>query len=330
MSTRRFECARYILGRKSYICKDNNNQKMEYEADLERLRFFREIQLWPVSRKLDFENWLANFDSSGDKEIAAQILSFFIYIPDDMMTQMLQTAVGKCGYFYKLRDPHWTHDSFKTDCWYSFIQGENVTDKTDSGYVFIRMLHEELGISNERIVDFSQLAQIMEDNSGTPQNVILVDDFVGSGAQCDTAWNKHRYGRLNKTLSEYVASFNHRVVFAPLIVNELGYNRIVTKCAGLHLEYIYKLGPEYSLFNENGKCWRGNKEMYNRWLDLLNRIALKEGFPFDSVAGEDDIQGFCKQGLALAFEHCIPDACSSIFYKETDTWKPLKFRPRDY
>ena len=302
---------------------------MNYKSDLERLQFYREMQLWPVSRKLNYENWLANFETAEDKEIAEQVLNSFIYIPDDMMTQMLQTAVGKCGYYFKSRDPRWSHESFKTDCWYSFIQGEDVDTKTDSGYVFIRMLHEELGISNDRIVDFSQLILELEANSGTPQNVVLVDDFVGSGAQCDTAWNKHRLGVMNKTLYEHVASFNHRVVFAPLIVNEIGYNRIMNNCLGLHLVFIYKLGPEYSLFNENGICWRGDMAKYNRWLDILKRIAQKEGFPFQANAGEDDVQGFCKQGLALAFEHCIPDACPSIFYKETETWKPLKSRPED-
>ena len=302
---------------------------MKYTSDLDRLRFYREMQLWPVSRKLNYENWLNNFDTPEDKEIAEQILKFFIYIPDDMMTQMLQTAVGRCGYYFKANDPKWTHGSFKSDCWYSFIQGENKTDKTDSGYVFIRMLHEKLGIPNNRIVDFSQLIQVLEDNAGSSQNVILVDDFVGSGAQCDTAWNIHRYGNSHKTLFEHVVSSNHRVVFAPLIVNEIGFNRIIKNCYGLHLEYIYKLGPEYNLFNKDCICWRGDDAKFRRWLELLRRVAIKEGFPLTGGSVVDDVQGFCRQGLALAFDHCIPDACPSIFYKETDTWKPLKSRPKD-
>lgn len=302
---------------------------MAYKPDLERFRFYREMQLWPVSRKLNFENWLDNFEKDDDKKIAEQILNFFIYIPDDMMTQMLQTAVGKCGYYFKANDPKWIHKSFKTDCLYSFIQGENKTDKTDSGYVFIRMLHEKLGIPNDRIVDFEQLILKLEANASTPQNVILVDDFVGSGAQCHTAWTDHRYGKSGKTLSELVSLFKHRVVFAPLIVNELGYHRIKKECTGLHLEYVYKLGPEYSLFNKDGLCWRGNEEEYNLWINLLGQIAIKEGFPITKGEVVDDVQGFGQQGLALAFDHCIPDACPSIFYMETDTWKPLKSRPKD-
>lgn len=302
---------------------------MNYIPDIERLRFYREMQLWPVSRKLNFENWLANFESDEDKEIAEQILKFFVFISNDMMIQLLQTVVGKCGYFFNKQDKDWTHDSFLGNCWYSFIQGENKEDRTDSGYVFIRMLHEELGIPNDKIVDFQQLIEMLETKATEPQNVILVDDFVGTGAQCDNAWNKHRYGKFGMTLNEHVQSFHHRVAYASLIVNEMGFKRITTACKGLHLEYVYKLNKEYSLFEPNGVCWRGDKEKYKRWLELLRRVATKEGFTTKGGGAVDDVQGFGLQGLAIAFDHCIPDACSSIFYKETETWKPLKSRPKD-
>lgn len=302
---------------------------MSYTPDVDALRFYREVQLWPVARKLNFENWLANFETDEDKEIAEQILKFFVYIPDDMMVQLLQTVVGRCGYFFQKSDPAWRHESFWDNCWFSFIQGENKTDRTDSGYVFIRMLHEELGIPNGRIVDFQQLIEILEKVAPSPQNIILVDDFVGTGAQCDTAWNLHKYGKFGKTLSEHVQSFHHRVAYAPLVVNELGYKRITKNCNGLHLEYIYKLDQRYSLFNPNGICWKGDTVKYRKWLDLLRKIAIKEGFPIKDGAAVDDVQGFGCQGLALAFDHCIPDACPSILYKETETWKPLKTRPND-
>ena len=36
---------------------------MSYKPDLDRFRFYREMQLWPVSRKLNYENWLNNFEA---------------------------------------------------------------------------------------------------------------------------------------------------------------------------------------------------------------------------------------------------------------------------
>ena len=90
----------------------------------QRLGFYRKMQLWPIANELDYENWLDNFQSKEDKEIASQILDNFIYIPDTLVNQMQQTVIGYCGYFFSSVDPTWTYDSFKNNCWYSFVQAK--------------------------------------------------------------------------------------------------------------------------------------------------------------------------------------------------------------
>jgi hypothetical protein len=37
----------------------------------------------------------------------------------------------------------------------------------------------------------------------------------------------------------------------------------------------------------------------------------------------NDWQGFHKLGLALAFQHCVPDATLPLFYWEHNEWHPL-------
>lgn len=293
----------------------------------EKMKFFRETQLLPSAKGFDYENWLDNFQDPEDKKIAAHILNFFIYFPDEVIDQMLQTAVGRCGYYFSRLDPTWTHQSFKDNCWYSFVQGENADDATDSGFIFTRKLREQLNIPDERILKYEGLFKKLEDNAAIPQNVILVDDFVGSGAQTDKAWNEHKFGQFNLTLNEHEQSFHHRIVYAPLVVNEMGLSRIKRKCPNLHLEYIHKLGQEYSLLNVNGLCWNGDYVMYRKFLDLLSRVADQEGIPNRGGAHVNDILGFGMQCLSLAFSHGIPDACSAFFYWNTATWKPLKKRP---
>lgn len=293
----------------------------------EKMKFFRETQLLPSAKGFDYENWLDNFQDPEDKKIAAHILNFFIYFPDEIIDQMLRTAVGRCGYYFSKLDPTWTHQSFKDNCWYSFVQGENADDATDSGFIFTRKLREQLNIPDERILKYEGLFKKLEDNAAVPQNVILVDDFVGSGAQTDKAWNDHKFGQFNLTLSEHEQSFHHRIVYAPLVVNEMGLSRINRTCPNLHLEYIHKLGLEYSLLNVNGLCWNGDYVMYRKFLDLLSRVSVQEGIPSKGGAHVNDILGFGRQCLSLAFSHGIPDACSAFFYWETATWKPLKKRP---
>lgn len=300
---------------------------MNVESILDRSHFFRNVQLWPTAQELDFENWLDNFETDEDRNLAAQVLKFFIYIPDTLMNQLLKTAVGRCGYYFAKNDPDWVHDDFKNKCWYSFVQGEDKDDITDSGYIFTRKLRDELDIPKDRILNFRQMIEMLEDNAATPQNVVLVDDFVGTGAQTDEAWNKHRFGKFCKTLGEHVASFHHRVVYAPLVVNEMGLNRIKAKCTDLRLEYIYLLTRDYSLLNPDGLCWQGDKARFYQFIDLLRRVADKESIPQMSGNHVNDMLGFGRQGLALAFAHGIPDACPAFFYWKTETWKPLRKRP---
>lgn len=102
----------------------------------------------------------------------------------------------------------------------------------------------------------------MENNTSAPQNVILVDDFVGSGAQTYKAWNEHKLGFKNMTLSTLQSRFNHRIIYAPLVVNDMGLLAIKKYCSNLHLEYIYHLVPEYNLLNINGLCWAGDYRIF--------------------------------------------------------------------
>lgn len=293
----------------------------------DKMKTFSEMRLLPMQKDFSFENWLENFKNQEDREVAAHILQHFIYFSDDLINQMLRTVVGRCGYYFSQRDPGWSHGSFKDNCWYSFVQGENADHVTDSGYIFTRKLRDVLNIPDNRIIDFGALFRKLENHSFTPQNVILVDDFVGTGAQTDKAWNIHSLGSLNMTLSEHQSRYGHRIVYAPLIVNDVGLNRIKQKCPNLHLEFVHHLGPEYNLFHEDCPCWNGDQALYHRFLTMMERVAKEQKIPMKGGSHVNDVQGFGRQGLALAFSHGIPDACPAFFYWETETWKPLKKRP---
>lgn len=290
-------------------------------VSLSAYHYFQDVGLWPLAKDLNYEQWLNNFDEGEDQELAKRILDFFVYIPDNHVNQMLQTVIGKCGYYFKERIASWNNDSFLNDCWYSFIPGEK-RSFTDSGYIFTRKLRDEVGIPDNHILGYDQLmASIIQ--CAPIKNIILVDDFVGSGAQCDTAWNRHQLGTTGITLSYLAQIKKLNVVYAPLIVNEMGQQRIESQCQGLKLVFIHLLKEEYSLFNENGLCWNGDHDLYCRWCCLFKKICQREGIPLTGGVSVIDGKGFGEQGLAIAFSHGIPDACSALFYWNSDTWKPL-------
>ena len=290
------------------------------QLNLEKYRFFQEVQLWPYSRDLNYESWLKNFTDGEEQEIASRILNFFVYIPEQLVNQLLVSVFSKCGAYFKRVDESWVHKSFKDNCWYSFIPGES-PNPTDSGNFFSRKLRDVIGIPEDRILDFSNLILKLE-TSISYENVILVDDFVGSGAQCDNAWNKQRYGKNLSTLSEIANAGGHHIIYAPLLMNYMGYDRIKRKCNSLELAYIHKLGPEYNLFSKECPCWESNEKLYRKGIDLILRKSEEIGIKSSFGCSVIDIKGFGCQGLALAFAHGMPDACPPFFYW-TQNWIPL-------
>jgi len=218
---------------------------------LERARFFQTVQAWPLTEQLDYVGWLGNFTDPSDKEIASHILDFFTYYSSNIVNQMLRASVGKAGYRLLEMYPDWIHEDFIKKCIYSYVPGEN-PNSTDSGNLFTRKLRDALGIPESIIVDYHEIPNKL--TSIKPKAVILVDDFVGSGSQIDKAWNINRLSN-GLTLSE-MSEGGYTFVYAPLIVNSGGYDRIVSECVGLILSATHVLGSEYCLFNKDCFCWK--------------------------------------------------------------------------
>ena len=288
---------------------------------LQKFKFYQDIQLWPKAADFNFEGWLDNFDNS-ERSLAERILDFFVYFPEDITNQLFLTAIGRAGYFFRSLDKTWCNQSFHNQCWYSYIPGED-HNVTDSGVTFVKKVKEVTGVDESRILSFSQLFKILYDAT-TPQNVILTDDFVGTGAQCDHAWNGKPFSDVDKSLKDLVEEGNHRVIYVPLIVNFVGKMRIEGTCPDLHLDYAYELGAEWNLFSEKCPCWGGDIGIYDEGTALIREKSYAIGVTEEK--GQVSVRGFGGQGLALGFSHCIPDACPAIFFVKRNGWIPLKER----
>lgn len=285
-----------------------------------KYQYFRDVQLWPIKAELDYEGWLSNFKDETEQDIAIKILDFFVYFPDLMVDKMLQTVVGQCGYNFRKIDPSWSYDSFYTRCIYSFIPGET-SNPTDSGFLFMRKLRDKLGISQSKTIDYRTLLDNL-DNEPIPQYVILVDDFVGAGAQCDHAWNSIP-SRRGKTLSQIVQEKKHHIIYAPLIMNMMGYERINNECKGLELQFVHTLSDEYNLFSEKCLCWENDIGKYRKGLQMITEKSRILGIPMSNPSMDIYYKGFGAQGLAIAFSHGIPDASIPLFYWDREGWIPL-------
>jgi hypothetical protein len=309
------------------LFEDNANIKNgilpEYKLITDRPDFFQRIQTWPINDELNYKGWLTNFSTPEEKKLASHILDFFMFYPRNMVNQMLKTAIGYCGKILVSHFSNWQHDDFLRKCIYSFIPGET-NNPTDSGHIYARKLRNELHIPQENIIYFNDLYSLLEKSSSTSIPVIFVDDFVGSGAQCDKAWNENRGGKNNCTLSEIASTSDHIFIYAPLIANYKGFERINSKCKGLILTTCHILNYEYNLFKPQCICWKNENRLYTKGVELILSKSKEQGIPSNEGNNEVDIEGFDRQGLAIAFEDSgAPDAIPAFFYWCSSTWTPL-------
>lgn len=284
---------------------------------LEKCEYFQDTQFWPLVVASDVKQWLGNFHDEAEKEIAAQIVDFYLYFSEPMINHMLATVLGKCGCYFRTFKKDWSDADFIGNCWYSYIPGEDRSEIC-SGSEFLRKIQTLFGIPNSRLLTYSDFVKKMRESHC--EYFILVDDFIGSGHQIEEAWCEYPTG---EPLKEICQSHYHRVVYAPLIVNDLGYNQVQRVCGGLHLEYIHKLPTEFSLFNQYCPCWKGDLELYHRGVELIKNKSIELGIPETNGKQINDMKGYREQGLAISFQHGMPDACLPIFTKETLDWKPL-------
>lgn len=295
---------------------------LKQNNSIDRYKFFRDVHVWPLADEFNFQGWLKNFEiDSNDYKIACHILDFFNYYPKKMVDQMLIASVGRAGYELSKHFSDWQHSDFKNRCIYTFIPGE-IQNPSDSGNLFMRKLRDVLEIDENKFVDYKDIHDLLE-GTKTPLPIVFVDDFVGSGMQCYTAWCITEGGRNSRTLSQISKLYGHKFVYAPLLVNYKGYECIKKHCTDLILSPSHIIGAEYNLFNSNCICWKGDLSLFHSGIEMILRKSSELGIPSTNGQHVNDEKGFHAQGLALAFEHGAPDAIPAFFYWCADGWTPL-------
>jgi len=63
--------------------------------------------------------------------------------------------------------------------------------------------------------------------------------------------------------------------------------------------------------------------LYSRGVELILRKSRELGIPSTNGIDVRDEKGFGMQGLAIAFEHGMPDAVPAFFYWQAANWAPL-------
>lgn len=156
------------------------------------------------------------------------------------------------------------------------------------------------------------------------QNVVFVDDFVGSGEQFVDMWEQiHQLSDAWASFKSLALSSGARSIgfyYVPLICAERGRDHIAEKCPQVKLLPAHVLAPSYSALAADSVIWR--KDMAADGPKFIEKVSARAGLR--DLDGEEGCwRGYRRLGLALAFEHGAPDATLPIFTVANDNWHPL-------
>lgn len=292
---------------------------------LDRCRFFTDVHLWPLRAKLDPALWLDNF-LPDEKEYALHLLAGFTYLAEPLIEEMFSASFLKLSeHVITIRRSYpgaisqWRR--FMQEAVIVRVTGERPND-SDSGYRFARMARQKLGVPEHNILSpENAIDRCLKEPDLT---IVFVDDFAGSGEQFCKSWKRKYDSRVigRKTSFDEIALRlrSIRAFYCPVVITEFARARVETECSPTQVMSANVLQETANILHPKCPIWpdalRPNVE------SVIRQVSHRAGVSFNP--GQVDYwKGFHSLGLALGFEHCVPDASLPIFYWERNGWHPL-------
>jgi hypothetical protein len=285
---------------------------------------FVDVQLWPLKAQLQPEQWLSNFHED-ELDHAIHLLNAFMYFSTALVDNMFVAAFQTLSRFFRgYNDVFLTSQAawkdFLARVRFTYVTGE-IPNPTDSGFAFARRARQLLGIEEVRIQDPESVLKYLFTDGPCP--VVFVDDFVGSGSQFVTLWNRPIPAESGAPISFSQLSRirGQTFYYCPLICCSKGVEAIQANAPTVKLNPCHILPKNYSAVAIDSVVWPAT--LLPTGAAFLRAASARAKIPDTDGLQVDDWQGFRKLGLTLAFAHSVPDATMPIFYWEKNGWKPL-------
>ena len=156
---------------------------------LEKIDYFSDIQLWP--RTVQPKRWLSNFLDC-ERPYAVHLLNSFVHFNQDIVDQLFVSAFQllSCEVLPEgapLDDASRAWSDFRNRVLITPVSGESPSP-ADSGYHYASKARYLLDIPLPQLATHEDALKAVVLDATRP--IIFVDDFVGSGQQILTHWNR--------------------------------------------------------------------------------------------------------------------------------------------
>ena len=259
--------------------------------------------------------------ASDERPFAMNMLNVFLYYNDPIIDalfygtvhQLSSIVTGSVETFHEAKS-RWS--AFLATLLVTIVEGDP-PNLTDSGHIFARRSRTVLGIPQNRILPPKEALNLVL--SEPNYNILMVDDFIGSGKQLVDTWHRKYIVTNGRSESFCDAALNERNVFyAPIIGTQYGIEQIKQQCPKLKIIPAHILDESYSLVSPSSMLWPDSLKPHAH--DFLKTVSQRAGI---NDALDDHWAGFHGLALAIAFEHGVPDATMPIYWWNQNGWKPL-------
>ena len=275
---------------------------------LEKCDYFSDIGIWPRKTDLNPELWLSNFQQHEERH-ALYLLNAFMYFSPDLVNQIFSTSIRTIGRM--MTGDQWTE--FLDSVLVTLVMGE-VPSVTDSGYVFTRKART-LGIPEDHIMSHEKVFTRIQ--GGFNRAIVFVDDFVGSGDQFISTWNRipsNQYESFRTLATGSQAKF----YYCPAFCTQPGLDSIKSNCPEVSVNPGVLIPDNYGALAPDSIVWPS--QLRSTAENFLHSASTRAGIP------ENLWRGYASLGLTIAFEDSVPDATLPIIYWEKNGWHPLMRR----
>ena len=286
----------------------------------EKDRVFRDFAIWPSYDQLRTEAWLTNF-TADEIDYAQRLVSNFIYYDERMTDALLGASIQRYMSLVVNRASHVRGDAYRLLDNTAFVMCEGEEpNPVDSGNYFARKLRDRFKISETQILRPEVALRQMEHYSG----IVFFDDFIGSGNQLlRTLERSHKIDGKRKSFRSAAASHDVEFVYCSCLGTEQAVANISQHAPEVCVLSTHILGPRDGVLPPSARIWEPHE--HSAALNFIQSASQRAGY-VASNGGQDDWRGFHQLGLALAFNHGIPDASLPLFFSSRNGWEPLVSR----
>jgi hypothetical protein len=293
---------------------------MNEDALLSERQYFSRLALWPHQpSEINPRGWLDNFADGRDREIAVELLASFIYFNNTQTSKLVQSAFHSLSglpMFEQDRSTSWKN--YRKTVLVSYPSG-NSRDAAASGRIFIRQARNNLVEDEAQLYDPEDLIRRLSTSPG-PENVILIDDFSGTGDQVTQSW-KRQYDIAGESQSLKSVAADGKIAtifYIPAVATARAVATISSEAPDLAVQAAHLLPGDYNIGSPQTSLVP--EPMIADLDGFLRRYTIKAGHHPDEALGYGDC------GLLLAFEHSTPDNTIPLVWSTDNQWTPLRRR----